>query len=93
MPNRAGVSYLNAGSFMIDLDHISYWYPRRTEAALRDVTVHAEIATTGAAALRAIEAREIEIDDLPHPGRLTIRLGRSRLQEAARQVARLAEQE
>jgi energy-coupling factor transporter ATP-binding protein EcfA2 len=24
---------------MIDLDHISYWYPRRTEAALRDVTV------------------------------------------------------
>jgi energy-coupling factor transport system ATP-binding protein len=24
---------------MIDLDHISYWYPRRSEAALRDVTL------------------------------------------------------
>ncbi len=24
---------------MIDLDHISYWYPRRTEAALHDVTL------------------------------------------------------
>lgn len=24
---------------MIELDHISYWYPRRTEAALRDVSL------------------------------------------------------